>query len=123
VRSSLESASPDFRFALAVASTADILRHSPSAQGWSLVTARKLAERTAEGQAERAEFVKLVTQAQALMPRTADRLPAGVQHCVEEPSSPQGARWSPGVLIRIVERRGGVARGVVAEKEHLVRGQ
>jgi Ca-activated chloride channel family protein len=67
VRSSLESASPDFRFALAVASTADILRHSPSAQGWSLATARKLAERTAEGQAERAEFVKLVTQAQALM--------------------------------------------------------
>jgi Ca-activated chloride channel family protein len=71
VRSSLESASPDFRFALAVASTADILRHSPSAQGWSLVTARKLAQSTTEGQAERAEFVKLVTQAQALMGATA----------------------------------------------------
>ncbi len=71
VRSSLESASPDFRFALAVASTADILRHSPSAQGWSLATARKLAEHTTEGQAERAEFVQLVTQAQALMRATA----------------------------------------------------
>ncbi len=71
MRSSLESASADFRFALAVASTADILRHSPSAQGWSLATARKLAERTTEGQAERAEFVELVTQAQALMRATA----------------------------------------------------
>ncbi|WP_224367839.1 vWA domain-containing protein [Hyalangium versicolor] len=71
VRSSLESASPDFRFALAVAATADILRHSPSAQGWSLAAASKLAERTTEGQAERAEFVKLVTQAQTLMSATA----------------------------------------------------
>ena len=71
VRPSLESASPDFRFALAVASTADILRQSPSAQDWSLATALKLAERTTEGQAERAEFVKLVTQAQALMRATA----------------------------------------------------
>jgi len=71
VRPSLESASPDFRFALAVASTADILRQSPSAQGWSLATALKLAERTTEGQAERAEFVTLVTQAQALMRATA----------------------------------------------------
>ncbi|WP_224245533.1 vWA domain-containing protein [Hyalangium gracile] len=71
VQASLESASPDFRFALAVAATADILRHGPSAQDWSLATALKLAERTTEGQAERAEFVRLVTQAQTLMSATA----------------------------------------------------
>ncbi|WP_224246081.1 vWA domain-containing protein [Hyalangium gracile] len=73
LRSSVQAASSDFRFALAVASTADILRHSPSAEGWSLVTARKLAEGATEGQAERAEFVKLVTQAQALMGASAAR--------------------------------------------------
>jgi Ca-activated chloride channel family protein len=67
LRSSVEGASPDFRFALAVASTADILRHSPWAQDWSMATVRKLAEGATEGQAERAEFVKLVSQAQALM--------------------------------------------------------
>ncbi|MDY7231560.1 vWA domain-containing protein [Hyalangium rubrum] len=74
MRSSVETASSDFRFALAVASTADILRASPSAQDWSLVTARKLAEGATEGQAERAEFVKLVTQAQALKGASAERI-------------------------------------------------
>ncbi|WP_224362984.1 vWA domain-containing protein [Hyalangium versicolor] len=73
LRSSTEAASSDFRFALAVASTADILRHSPSAQNWSLATARKLAEGAIEGQTERTEFVKLVTQAQALMGASATR--------------------------------------------------
>jgi Ca-activated chloride channel family protein len=73
MRSSVEAASSDFRFALAVASTADILRHSPSAQSWSLVTARKLAESATEGQTERTEFVKLVSQAQALMGASAAR--------------------------------------------------
>jgi Ca-activated chloride channel family protein len=73
MRSSAEAASSDFRFALAVASTADILRQSPSARSWSLVTARKLAESATEGQSERTEFVKLVTQAQALMGASATR--------------------------------------------------
>jgi Ca-activated chloride channel family protein len=67
LRSSLEAASPDFRFALGVGAAADILRQSPAARGWSLVTARRLAEGATEGQPERTEFVKLVTQAQALM--------------------------------------------------------
>ena len=73
MRSSLEAASTDFRFALAVGSSADILRHSPAAQSWSLVTARKLAEGATEGQPERTEFVKLITQAQALMGASASR--------------------------------------------------
>jgi Ca-activated chloride channel homolog len=73
LRSSVEAASSDFRFALAVASTADILRNSPSARSWSLVTARKLAEGATEGQSERNEFLKLVTQAQALMGASATR--------------------------------------------------
>jgi Ca-activated chloride channel family protein len=73
VRASVEAASTDFRFALAVASAADILRMSPNARSWSLVTARKLAEGATDGQTERAEFVKLVTQAQALMGASAAR--------------------------------------------------
>jgi Ca-activated chloride channel family protein len=73
LRSSLEAASNDFRFALAVGAAADILRQSPAAEGWSLVTARKLAEGATEGQADRNEFVKLVTQAQALMGASAAR--------------------------------------------------
>jgi Ca-activated chloride channel family protein len=73
LRSSLETASTDFRFALGVGAAADILRHSPAAEGWSLVTARKLAEGATEGQPERTEFVKLLTQAQALMGASAAR--------------------------------------------------
>ncbi|TQF10681.1 DUF3520 domain-containing protein [Myxococcus llanfairpwllgwyngyllgogerychwyrndrobwllllantysiliogogogochensis] len=66
LRASLEAASPDFRFAVAVASTADILRGNPAAEGWSLATAQKLAEGAAAGDADRNEFVKLVSQARAL---------------------------------------------------------
>jgi Ca-activated chloride channel homolog len=75
VRGSVEAASPDFRFALAVASTADILRASPSAQGWSLAQARALAAGATEGRAERTEFVTLVTRAQSLGGTTAAREP------------------------------------------------
>ncbi|KFE70283.1 vWA domain-containing protein [Hyalangium minutum] len=73
LRSSVEEASSDFRFALAVASTADILRHSPASKDWSLATARKLGEGASDGTAERTEFLKLVTQAQALMGASAAR--------------------------------------------------
>ncbi|MCP3060330.1 von Willebrand factor type A domain-containing protein [Myxococcus sp. K38C18041901] len=66
LRGSLEAASPDFRFALAVAATADVLRGNPAAEGWSLATAQKLAEGAVGGDADRAEFVRLVTQARAL---------------------------------------------------------
>jgi Ca-activated chloride channel family protein len=73
VRGSMEAASPDFRFAVAVASSADILRASPAASGWSLVTAQKLAEGATQGEAERTEFVKLVSQARALMGAASSR--------------------------------------------------
>ncbi|WP_141617257.1 von Willebrand factor type A domain-containing protein [Myxococcus sp. AB036A] len=66
LRDTLAQASPDFRFAVAVAATADVLRDSPSAEGWSLATAEKLAEGATEGDADRKEFVRLVTQARAL---------------------------------------------------------
>ena len=66
VKSSVEAASRDFRFALAVASTADVLRNSPSARGWSLATAQKLAEGATEGDSDREEFVKLVARARGL---------------------------------------------------------
>ncbi|MCE9671271.1 von Willebrand factor type A domain-containing protein [Myxococcus stipitatus] len=66
MRESLEAASPDFRFALAVAATADILRGNPATEGWSLATAQKLAEGATVGDSDRLEFVKLVSQARAL---------------------------------------------------------
>ncbi len=70
VHASLEAASADFRFALAVASAADILRASPAAQGWSMATAQKLAEGALEGQSDRAEFARLVAGARSLLGST-----------------------------------------------------
>ncbi len=67
LRSTLDTASTDFRFALAVAATADVLRGSPSAQGWNLATVQKLAEGSTEGNSDREEFVKLVTRARSLL--------------------------------------------------------
>jgi Ca-activated chloride channel family protein len=67
MRATLDGASPDFRFALAAAATADVLRGSPSAQGWNLATVQKLAEGATEGQADREEFAKLVARARGLL--------------------------------------------------------
>jgi Ca-activated chloride channel family protein len=67
LRSTLDTASPDFRFALAVAATADVLRGSQNAQGWNLATVQKLAEGSTDGNTDREEFVKLVTRARGLL--------------------------------------------------------
>jgi len=67
LRSTLDTASTDFRFALAVAATADVLRGSQSAQGWNLATVQKLAEGSTDGNTDREEFVKLVTRARGLL--------------------------------------------------------
>lgn len=66
MKPSLEAATSDFRFAVAVAATADILRAAPAAEGWSLATTQKLAEGAVAGDADRTEFVRLVGQARAL---------------------------------------------------------
>ncbi|MET0405317.1 MAG: von Willebrand factor type A domain-containing protein [Cystobacter sp.] len=66
MRPTLDAASADFRFALAVAATADVLRDSPSAKGWNLATVQKLADGALEGQSDRAEFARLLTQARGL---------------------------------------------------------
>ncbi|EPX56389.1 hypothetical protein D187_007731 [Cystobacter fuscus DSM 2262] len=71
MRPSLDAASADFRFALAVAATADVLRGSPSAKEWSLATVQKLAEGATEAQSDRVEFTRLVTQARGLLGATA----------------------------------------------------
>ncbi len=73
LRNSMEAASPDFRFAVSVAATADVLRNSPASRGWSLLTAQKLAEGSVQGDADRGEFVKLVAQARALMGASSSR--------------------------------------------------
>ncbi len=67
LRASLDTASADFRFALSVAATADVLRGSPNAQGWNLAAVQKLAEGATEGQADREEFAKLVVKARGLL--------------------------------------------------------
>ncbi|KFA88662.1 vWA domain-containing protein [Archangium violaceum] len=67
MRATLDGASPDFRFAVAVAATADVLRGSPSAQGWNLATAQKLAEGAIDGQSDRGEFANLVARARGLL--------------------------------------------------------
>lgn len=66
LKPSLDAASADFRFAVAVAATADILRAAPAAEGWSLATTQKLAEGAVAGDADRTEFVRLIGQARAL---------------------------------------------------------
>ncbi|RKI01846.1 von Willebrand factor type A domain-containing protein [Corallococcus sp. AB038B] len=66
LKPSMEAASNDFRFAVAVAATADILRAAPAAEGWSLATTQKLAEGAVAGDADRTEFVRLIGQARAL---------------------------------------------------------
>ena len=67
LRASVDAASPDFRFALAVAATADVLRGSPSTQGWNLATVQKLAQGATEGNSEREEFTRLLARARELL--------------------------------------------------------
>ncbi|RKH61382.1 vWA domain-containing protein [Corallococcus aberystwythensis] len=66
LKPSMEAATADFRFAVAVAATADILRAAPAAEGWSLATTQKLAEGAVGGDSDRTEFVRLIGQARAL---------------------------------------------------------
>ena len=67
MRPTLDAASTDFRFALSVAATADVLRGAPSAKGWSMATIQKLAEGAVDGQSDRQEFTKLVARARGLL--------------------------------------------------------
>ena len=66
MRSSVAEASPDFRFAIAVAGTADILRHSRQSESWSLSAALSLAEGAVDGFADRKEFVSMLVRARDL---------------------------------------------------------
>jgi Ca-activated chloride channel family protein len=69
VAPSLEKASDDLRFAVAVAGSADVLRRGPTAEGWNLAAAQALAEGAAAGLPERGEFVRLLARARELEPR------------------------------------------------------
>ncbi|ATB33427.1 vWA domain-containing protein [Melittangium boletus] len=73
MRASLDAASSDFRFALAVAATADVLRGGASAQKWNLSTVQKLAEGATDGQADRVEFTQLLARARSLLGSSATR--------------------------------------------------
>jgi len=57
---SFASASADFRFAAAVMAAAEILRHSPDAEGWDLGQVRAVARAAAGDSPERAELVGLL---------------------------------------------------------------
>jgi Ca-activated chloride channel family protein len=64
LRPTFAAASIDFRFAVAVAGFAEILRKSPYADGWSLDTVLTVARGAApEGNEERAELVDLIGRA------------------------------------------------------------
>jgi len=69
MRGSVAESSPDFRFAVAVAGTADILRHSRQSEGWSLSAALALAEGSVDGFADRKEFVSLLQRTRELWTR------------------------------------------------------
>ena len=69
LRSTVAEASSDFRFAIAVAGTADILRHSRASEGWSLSAALNLAEGATDGLADRKEFVSLLQRTRELWTR------------------------------------------------------
>jgi Ca-activated chloride channel family protein len=64
---SLEAASEDLRFAVAVAGTADVLRGNEEAKTWSLNLAEKLAAGSTRGESEREEFVSLLKKARTLV--------------------------------------------------------
>ncbi|MBX7219871.1 MAG: von Willebrand factor type A domain-containing protein [Blastocatellia bacterium] len=68
-------ASEDFRFAVAVASFAEVLRGSGIARTWSLSTIANIArEAAATGTSERQEFVALVAKAQQLRQSTGEQI-------------------------------------------------
>jgi Ca-activated chloride channel family protein len=66
LRDDLKATSHDFQFAAAVASFAEILRDSPYAKQLSYALVEDLAEASADGRADRLEFLSLVRNAKAL---------------------------------------------------------
>jgi len=69
--STLEGASPDLRFAAAVAMTAEVLRRAPDSESISLERAHRLAKGSIQRDEDRAEFVKLLESVQQLSSRVA----------------------------------------------------
>jgi Ca-activated chloride channel family protein len=63
---SFEAASPDLRFAFAVAAFADVLRGGDEAKGWSLDKVASVAREAMGSDADRAELVSLIERARAL---------------------------------------------------------
>jgi len=55
----IDTATPDLRFAFAVAAFADVLRDNPDAKDWSLSTIEELA-RSAATDKDRVELVSLI---------------------------------------------------------------
>ncbi|MBK9035916.1 MAG: von Willebrand factor type A domain-containing protein [Myxococcales bacterium] len=63
---SFDTAPADFRFAVAVAGFADVLRGAEDAQRWSLAKIAAVARATAAGDADRRELVELIERARSL---------------------------------------------------------
>ena len=70
---SFANASADFRFAFSVAAFADLLRGGEDAEHWSLAEIRKVAIAASGDDAERKEFVGLISKAITLKGRAASR--------------------------------------------------
>jgi Ca-activated chloride channel family protein len=72
--SSFDKASKDFQFATAVMGAAEIFRRSPYAQGWSYELVTEIARGASPaGNAERAEFIKLLGRAKSIVTTVAAR--------------------------------------------------
>ena len=63
IASSFDGAPRDFRFAVAVAGFAEVLRQSPHARDWAMMNIAKIADQAADSRADQQEFVSLVHRA------------------------------------------------------------
>jgi len=69
IQQNFNETSEDFRFSIAVAAFAEVLRHSQAAKTWSLDKIANIAETSLQSNnKERQEFFQLVKKAQALKP-------------------------------------------------------
>lgn len=66
IAASFEAAPRDFRFAVAVAGFAEVLRQSPHARDWAMKDIARIADQAADSRADQQEFVSLVHRAERI---------------------------------------------------------
>jgi Ca-activated chloride channel family protein len=66
IAGSFDAAPRDFRFAVAVAGFAEVLRQSPHARDWSMKDIARIADKAADSRTDQQEFVSLVHRAERI---------------------------------------------------------